>query len=143
MNLSYTLPKAEENIIAGIKIHTCRKDQKNRWQKGMKIHHCYSFRSKTGYKCFFENVCTGTQKLFIVLVPIRKKKGVWQFDVKVNIDRKRWLDPLMFAKNDGFENLTDFINWFFPDNKKGVKKHTMWYGKLIHWTDLIYTDQKK
>lgn len=137
MNLSYTIPKAEENIKAGIKVHTFRTDRSNRWKAGMIIHHCYSFRSKGGYKCFHKNVCTSVQSILIVL-SYKKDSGE---NISVNIDRRslKPMEIVRLAENDGFENVTDFVNWFFKIHpKSGKRSNTMWAGKIIHWADLKY-----
>jgi hypothetical protein len=132
MNLSYTLPKAEANIIAGLKLHTFRQDRGNRWKPGLLIHHSYSFRSKGGYSCFLLNTCTGVQKILIVL----DINNV----VHIRVDRRKLhiIEILQLIKNDGFEKLCDFVDWFFPANKKGIRRTTIFSGKIIHWTNLKY-----
>lgn len=132
MNLSYSIPHAEKNIKAGIKIHTLRTDRTGRWREGMQIHHCYSFRSKGGYRCFHKNECTGVQKVLLVLTHNKF--------LTINVNRKNITqdEGYEFIKNDGFDSMEDFIDWFFPLNKKGVRPVTMWTGKVIHWTNKRY-----
>lgn len=136
MNLSYTIPKAEENILSGIKIHTLRTDKTKRWKQGMKIHHCYSFRSKHGYYCFEVGKCVSVQKVLLVITG----SSIINYSLNITVDRKRLTGKQItkFIKNDGFENVTDFINWFFNINSNGSRKKTMWAGVIIHWTNFKY-----
>ncbi len=129
MILSYTLPGAEENILAGIKIHTFRKDRVNRWKPGYEIHHAINNRTPL-YKCFLKNKCTATQQALIVLLD-----GPQGQYLSITIDRRRLSreEVAQCAKNDGFANEAEMIAWFFKD-----ASITMWSGKLIHWTRFKY-----
>lgn len=141
MNLSYTLPKAEENIIAGVKLHTFREDKTGRWKPGFRIHHCYSFRSKNGYKCFFQNECVSTQNVLLLLLYRGRRGEEVYYSLSVVVDRKELTQVQIEALvvNDGFRNREQFIEWFFPDKySNGERKRTMWAGKIIHWTNLKY-----
>lgn len=131
MNLSYTIPNAEEYILSGVKIHTLRQDRGSRWKQGNTIHHCYSFRHKNGYRCFLQNTCTNIQQVLLVMVGE---------ELTVNIDRRRLNKKEISAlvDNDGLPGLEFFLNWFFPIDQKGGRTKTMWAGKIIHWTNLKY-----
>jgi hypothetical protein len=142
MNLSYKinfpwgpLTLFPEKILAEIKIHSMRKDPHDRWKAGMKIHHATGVRTKN-YRCFLEDVCTGTQKIEIshyhlfgvpciqILIDGRlfyKKDNV----NKNETDRHRMK---VLARNDGFDSIEDFFKWFDTD----------FSGKIIHWTDFRY-----
>lgn len=141
MNLSYTLPKAEENILSGVKIHTLREDRLKRWEAGKTIHHCYSFRSANGYKCFLKNECVSVQQVLLVLLYLSRHKEKVNYALQIRIDRKE-LSPAEqneLVLNDGFASLEDFIQWFFPEKKSnGEYKKTLWAGRMIHWTNLKY-----
>lgn len=132
MNIGYTLPGAEENIIIGRKIHTFRGDPKNRWKAGRKIHH-HKGRYKT-YRCFLQNECRATQRVRMTL-SIKSPSRL-----HVRVDGRRVNDQVIraMAVNDGFNNLHDFIRWFFPVSKDGEVKARTWKGVIIHWTNLIY-----
>ncbi len=125
MILAYTLPGAKESILAGTKIHTLRTDKAKRWKPGYEIHHATGPRSPE-YDCFLKNKCISTQDILLVLVRPDY--------VKATIDRNRMSDDQVkqLAINDGFANVDELIKWFF---KKG---HTLWAGKIIHWTRLKY-----
>lgn len=131
MIMGYTLPGADENIVAGIKIHTLRLDRKNRWQAGREIHHSKGVRSKD-YRCFLQNKCTATQQALIVLL---EEPGTGKKYLSVTIDRRRLTrdEVAKFAVNDGFKDEAGMIAWFFSD-----PKITLWGGKVIHWTKFKY-----
>lgn len=134
MNLGYTLPNAEQNIADLVKIHTMRDDKHNRWRPGMKIHHHIGRYKK--YRCFLINECVSTQMVLVVF-DVKKTK----ISLKITVDRRRLdkLEMITFIRNDGFICQQDFIDWFFPvDKKLNIRLRTMWTGRLIHWTNLKY-----
>lgn len=117
----------EENLSP--KIHTIRRDLKNRWKAGNDIH-------------FYINVRTKNQFQF---APVVKVKSIQKIEISYHFDHgrsglERWTNILIdgveldkkecenLAVNDGFEDLDDFFNWFDED----------FTGKIIHWTDLKY-----
>lgn len=108
----------KDKIKKGIKLHTIRWDEKERWKKGNKIHFSTGARS-SNYNCFKEGVCTGTQKIEII-------------DRNVSID-DHWLDTVEIedlAVNDGFDSINDFWAWF--------DQYNPFIGKIIHWSNLRY-----
>lgn len=125
MILGYTLPNAKDLILKGIKLHTIREDRTNRWKVGNKIHHSLHVRQKN-YECFLLNKCEGVQMILLVM------KGK---TLHITIDRRRlkYSEIMLLAKNDGFKDLADLMEWFMRDEER-----TMWAGKIIHWTDLKY-----
>lgn len=122
-----------EKILVGNKIHSIREG--NRWKKGDFIHMATGVRSKN-YNQFNANqpylqICTGTQRIIIVITQ-KKALNIPYDDIIVLIDGKklptRWL--IMLVKNDGFNNLTDFILWF---------KHSKGFVyQIVHWTKFRY-----
>lgn len=111
----------EERILKGVKIHTIRIDDKDRWFKGRKIHYATGSRTSK-YNCFKEGVCSGTQYIEInyyghhtVFI------GSRQLDV-IEIED--------LAINDGFDSVYDFWAWF--------DQYTNLQCKLIHWTNFRY-----
>lgn len=110
----------EDKIKKGIKLHTIRRDEKNRWKQGTKIHFATDARSSK-YNCFKEGICTGTQIIEI------KRRSIWIDDMPFPItsDKIQYL-----SDNDGFDSLDDFWWWF--------DQYSPFTGKIIHWTDLRY-----
>lgn len=136
MILSYTLPNAENLIRCdqnpdGTKIHTFRRDEKNRWRAGMTIQHWNgSPRNPKGNPFKIgDGVCHGIELIEIYRAP--------SGNFKIVIDGKEWnqgqinvLD--IFANNDGFATTADFAKWFVP----GI--YDYWKGKIIHFTPFRY-----
>lgn len=108
-------------IMDGRKKHTVRTS--NRFGSGTKMHMSTDVRTKN-QKCFLEIFCSSSQKIIIDHL----KTG----DVKIIVDGRELLDKekIKFIKNDGFDNMLDFVLWFKPG--------TYTEGYLIHWTDLKY-----
>lgn len=111
-------------IINGQKIHTIRKDKHGRWKPGMKIHFATGVRTRF-YNQFWYGYCKSVQKIEILWT---HKFGL-MVDIDGNLFAGKGLEEI--AKNDGFDNVHEFIVWFLP--KPGVFE-----GKLIHWTNKIY-----
>lgn len=133
MNLGYTLPGVKKSIPEGRKIHTFREDKNKRWKAGRTVHH-HTGRYKT-YDCFWINECKSTQLILILWGRCGK------YDLKITVDRRRLKDKeiIQLIYNDGFNSVKEFVDWFFPFNKKkGYRPRTMWTGTIIHWTDLKY-----
>ena len=110
-------PQFVESILSGVKIHTIREDELNRWKVGNKIHFATRVRTKK-QKQFYEDVCVSVQNIRFILEKI-------YVDGK-KLERK---ETLVLAKNDGFNNvgeLFDFFDW------KDFE------GKIIHWTNYLY-----
>ena len=124
---NYTIISLIENLRENKyvpKIHTIREDKKNKWKKGIKIHPVYFNRTNRRLQ-FAELDCISVQKFEIKYNMLRNKSKPFIF---VN-------DFMMFdnqiaeiAKNDGFDNLQQFFNYFNTD----------FTGKIIHFTDLKY-----
>ncbi len=108
----------EKKITTGIKLHTIRWDEKNRWKAGQKIH--FSTGSRTNqYNCFKEGVCTGTQRIEI------KDRNICVDDRELSQDEIHRL-----AQNDGFDSMDDFWAWF--------DQYSPFVGKIVHWTETRY-----
>lgn len=114
-----------EKVLDGRKIHSIREDKHDRWREGMSIEMAYGVRSDDYEQWNADRpdlqTCTGTQPFEI------KWKG---HDYQVRVDGHR-LTPAeveQLAKNDGFDELVDFLTWFSSDFK----------GKIIHWTKMRY-----
>ena len=123
-----------EKIINGTKIHTIREDAIGRWKAGMKIQFATGAGTKA-YNQFHEAECTGVQDIEIKYTDNRgavkiyidgNHLGTWHRFMpprSVNV-----ADVLRLAVNDGFEGVSELLNWFQRDFK----------GKIIHWTDVRY-----
>lgn len=121
-------------IMNGIKIHTIREDQHNRWKAGMKIQMAIGARTKS-YEQFDERICTGVQIITIAYIDDRgavkvevdgKQLGVWHRFLPQESVNPEAIELL--ARNDGFQKVDDFLKWFQRDFE----------GKIIHWTDFKY-----
>ena len=124
------------NYTLGNKNHTIRKDEHNRWRPGMLIHFAIGNRTKKRYQFAPVVKCVSTQTIQI--------KWIGTF-INIGIDEKPYLTfntaaswsmglkndyskICELSKNDGFDNLQGFLNYFNTD----------FTGKLIHWTNLKY-----
>lgn len=109
-------------IKAGIKIHTIREDKHNRWKPGRKIHGATGVRTKK-YNQFFEDTCTGTQKIKIIYKKTSPSPKIVVDGKRLNAD-----ETYLLALHDGFPGTFEFRKWFNKD----------FIGKIIHWTDKRY-----
>ena len=106
------------------KLHTIRPDKKNRWKVGDKIHMVVFNRTKDRFQ----------------FAPVLEVKGIqeieidWIYGHHANIYINDSLVSLDYntnenlAKNDGFDSVEHFFEWFNED----------FHGKIIHWTGLTY-----
>ena len=118
-------PQFKELIENGQKKHTIREDKHGRWKAGRVIHFATGVRTKF-YEQFNECKCKSVQTISIdydYIKPIGHCVSVFIDDRSLSPDEIRIL-----AKNDGFEDTSEFFDWFSKDFK----------GKIIHWTDLKY-----
>lgn len=120
-----------DTLNIGVKIHTIRADKKNRWRVGMPIH-------------FVVNNRTPARFQFAPTIPVKAIQEIyirWSGAVVyVSIDGKPFYSSLtnepemlnhrmlFLAKNDGFDSIEAFLQYFNSDFK----------GKIIHWTDFTY-----
>lgn len=120
----------ENNSLKQIhpKLHTIRKDEKNLWVPGRKIHMVVFNRTKNRFQ----------------FAPVLEVKSIQH--VKITYDEKVCeeccIEPAVFvngklqniekleqlARNDGFKSAQQFCQWFSED----------FTGKIIHWTNLKY-----
>ena len=123
-----------EKIINGTKKHTIRRDATGRWKAGMKIQFATGARTKA-YNQFHEAECTGVQDIEIKYTDNRgavkiyidgNHLGTWHRFMPQRSENVA--DVLRLAVNDGFEGVSELLNWFQRDFK----------GKIIHWTDVRY-----
>lgn len=124
-----------KDLVHEPKLHTIRQDKKNRWKPGMMIDFFINARQKDMFRFAPQIPVVSTQDISIIFWGTSVQvfiDGEWFgdafFDQFKNIECNNFdLDTL--AKNDGFDSLEEFFNYFNEDFK----------GKIIHWTDLKYT----
>jgi hypothetical protein len=112
------------------KITTIREDIHDRWHAGRLIHPVINNRSKNQFQFAPVFPCVSTQKIEIIN---RKDYQFVATDGRVIYEAEPmgfYLDQTFkdLIKNDGFNSLEAFWNWFDHDFK----------GKIIHWTSLKY-----
>lgn len=109
---------------AGIKIHTIRADAKKRWRVGMPIH--FVVKNRTPQRFQFAPVLpvTAIQRIKIKWCENHELMVVWIDGRSLDKDQISSL-----ARNDGFESIWAFAEYFDKD----------FDGKIIHWTDYIYS----
>ena len=124
------------------KIHTIRKDEKDRWKPGKMIDFFINNRSKNAFRFAPRIPVVLTQDIFMsrrgsmLEISIAKPRSyIGGEDFMLNAGQQELL-----AKNDGFDNYDDFRNYFISvieENGK-VTGHHWFSGKIIHWTNFKY-----
>ena len=126
----------KKKILFGIKIHTIREDPHGRWKAEKHIHHAHGVRTKN-YDCFLENNCVSVQSIKIEYFFLERRSSKNQARVFIDGELFYQIDndyqgglPKMkrLAKNDGFNSVDDFFEWFDSD----------FQGRIIHWSDFRY-----
>lgn len=106
----------------GRKIHTIRRDEENRLMPGVKI----ALSCDGLHLVFDEKVITAVQH---IIIHIHILQYVKYLQVFVDGRKLEYREIVELAKNDGFDDVNDFISFF------GLGRYE---GKIIHWTDIIY-----
>lgn len=120
------------------KLHTIRKDEKDRWKEGQNIHMVIHNRTPKRFQFAPVVKCVSVQEIEIQYhdKPLGERiatvhidgqqygTAIWK-DCKLIHNSSR-LDSLV--ANDGFESVNDFFEYFNKD----------FTGKIIHWTNLKY-----
>lgn len=111
----------EDKRLENPKIHTIRKDEKNRWKPGMMIDFFINNRSKKAFRF--------APRVPVVLV---QSIGIYHLEqsIEVCVDGT-YLFPFEIdelAINDGFESVEEFFTYF----------NETYHGKIIHWTNFKY-----
>lgn len=118
------------------KIHTIRKDEKNRWIPDVDIHfQIWSGRPYHSRGIRFAPIIKvkSVQRIDIVKVarvstPFTCMTSKGTFQVMVNGRCLEKKEIKLLVRNDGFNNEEEFFNWFDTD----------FSGKIIHWTEYKY-----
>ena len=127
MLLTFSSDDFVQKIKDRTKIHTIRADKHDRWKEGMKIHFWRGNprNVKSHPYAFGEGV---VEKIDTVkfLLPYRG-----QFpSVKLNGHLQCPSEIVQLAKDDGFDSVNDFFEWFLRSPTSG---ENIWQGKIIHW----------
>lgn len=117
------------------KIHTIRKDDKNRWNAGIMIDFFINARQKDMFRFAPKIPVVSVQIIQIKFMSIWNSSGLYAKPI-VKIDGKLIYDMAgngkeileKISKNDGFKSIDDFFSYFNNDFE----------GKIIHWTDFKY-----
>ena len=104
------------------KIHTVRRDEENRLMPGVKI----ALSCVGLHLVFDEKVITAVQHIEIHIQILQYVKYIQVF---IDGRKLEYREIVELAKNDGFNDVNDFISHF------GLGRYE---GKLIHWTDKRY-----
>lgn len=127
-----------EKILAGDKKHTIRLNPKRKYEVGSKLYLATGVRT-SNYNCFAERLVVKTERITIYNYnayhpEIMGNNKAYLYDGGyLTIRAGKHHDYLtcsemeQLAKDDGFESLEQFLQWF--DIKKGG--HTM--GMIIFW----------
>lgn len=113
------------------KLHTIRKDEKNRWKKGVLIDFFINARQKNMFRFAPRVPVVSTQTIYMT----------YAFDniIEITIGGKYIYDfkeKEQLAINDGFDSYKEFFDYFYPIIKSS--ENEFYKGKIIHWTDLRY-----
>lgn len=113
------------------KIHTIREDKKNRWKVGTKIDFFINCRQKDMFRFAPVLPVVSIQEIEIEWHK-RNRSNIrfWYKDVTVSLNgmHLNCEQCIELAKNDGFDTIEDFFDYFNKNFK----------GKIIHWTDFKY-----
>jgi hypothetical protein len=121
----------KQPILDGIKIHTIREDKANKWSSEYYIHFATGVRTKK-FNMFKVAPCVSVQKIDIEWMTIGtiNRASVKIDNICVGCYTNRYPFGLCYfiAKNDGFDNVHEFFQFFNKD----------FHGKIIHWTNCRY-----
>jgi len=111
------------------KIHTIRKDDKNRWKPGLMIDFFINARQKDMFRFAPRVPLKSKQRIFMTYLP-HLGNG---FQVSINGRELDKSEIKVLAVNDGFETVEDFEDYFISE-----MENDEYSGKIIHWTDFKY-----
>lgn len=120
----------DDTIDRNPKIHTIRKDEKNRWKPGMMIDFFINARQKDMFRFAPRIQVVSTQQVLM-------SNSANGFKVSVDGFLLEQEEIKQLAINDGFDNVEDFQDYFIneaDDDMGGV----FYKAKILHWTDFKY-----
>ena len=114
----------ENKILKGIKKHTIRRYRKRLFQVGDILYHYKNWRTPQ-VKKICENKCLYVADIEIYKLQVNQTPLKF---VRFKINKKIiWGTKLLdLAKNDGFSNYVDFVDFF-------IKVGLPFYGQIIGW----------
>lgn len=113
------------------KLHTIRKDEKDRWKAGVLIDFFINARQKNMFRFAPQIPVVSTQKIYM--------SYAFNDIIEITIGGRyihNFKEKEQLAFNDGFDSYEDFFNYFYPIIKSS--ENEFYSGKIIHWTDLRY-----
>ena len=146
MLLTFSKQQFVDRIKSGIKIHTIREDQHNRWKPGMSIQFWFgnprNVKSKNKPYHFANGVCIAVDNITLgYLYDEANGKFFKAFSSKVDphivrhfeeIYGKFWGDPVnelvgKLAINDGFDDADEMYSWFFDGGVGTFTGRLVWF----------------
>lgn len=121
------IPEKEPRMKSG-KLHTIRKDEKDRWKAGNDIHFVINNRTPKRFQFAPVVKCKAIQYIEISYDEVLCEKFSIEPVVFIDGQALEYDQLVTLAINDGFENEMEFCKYFDKD----------FTGKIIHWTDLKY-----
>lgn len=124
------------------KIHTIRKDEKERWEKGKQIDFFINARTQNMFRFSPPIPVIDTQEIFMTRRGSMLEITIARIGSYIGGD-DFYLDAFQqgeLSVNDGFDNYEDFRNYFMElIEENGKATGNYWFkGKIIHWTNLYY-----
>lgn len=131
-----------DNRLEFPKIHTIRKDDKDRWEPGVMIDFFINARQKNMFRFAPRIKVVSTQDIFMTrrgshLEITIAKVGSYMGGNDFMLDA---FQQGLLAQNDGFDEYDDFRSYFINAiEENGKKTGNYWFsGKIIQWTDFKY-----
>lgn len=122
------LPKNYKVGTHNPKLHTIRKDEKDRWKAGNKIHFVINNRTADRFQFAPVVECKAIQYIEISYDEVLCEKFGSEPAIFVDGEYLNITQIEELAVNDGFKDSQEFCQYFDKD----------FLGKIIHWTDHIY-----
>ena len=119
----------ENNRLEYPKIHTIRKDEKNRWKVGTMIDFFINTRTKDMFRFAPRIQLKSKQRIFMTYLP---QCGLG-FRASINGRELEEDEIEQLAFNDGFDAVEDFEDYFIAE-----MENDEYSGKILHWTDFKY-----
>ena len=113
------------------KIHTLREDPNGLWKVGNNIH--FIINNRTPNRFQFAPVLAVKSIQDVTISSYRTSNFGLGVLIEVDGNYLSSEQTTQFIYNDGFDNLSDFIEWFFPTADVETIR-----VKCIHWTDFKY-----
>lgn len=129
------------------KIHTIRKDENDRWEKGKQIDFFINARTKNMFRFSPPVHVISTQEVFMTRRGSMLEITIAEIGSYIGGD-DFYLDALQqgeLSMNDGFDDYNDFRDYFMElIEENGKTTGNYWFkGKIIHWTNYHYYAKSK